>query len=228
MKTILLVDDEARMLDLLAIYLAPFYRCVQVNSGVKAIEYMKTDHADLILLDVMMPELDGWGTCRQIRELSDVPVIMLTARNEKADVVKGLRIGADDYVTKPFDEAELLARIEAVIRRGKGKSKTKIEFKKLVWDEEKHELTYKGNGIQVTPKEFSLLGLLLSHPNKVFSRAHLIEAIWGNDAFTEDRTVDSHIRNIREKLRQVNFPVDSHLTTVWGVGYKWTAKKEYV
>ncbi|KMY52516.1 XRE family transcriptional regulator [Bacillus sp. FJAT-27231] len=224
MKTVLLVDDEARMLDLLSIYLSSNYRCIKVNSGAEAISYMKNNAADLILLDIMMPEMDGWSTCSQIRELSDVPIIMLTARNEKEDIVKGLQIGADDYVTKPFDEAELLARIEALFRRVEDKSKVKIEFKELLWDGAAHELIYEGQSIQITPKEFSLLGLLLKNPNKVFSRTHLIEAVWGNNAITEDRTIDSHIRNIRDKLRQVNFPVDLHLATVWGVGYKWMTK----
>ncbi|KAB7709087.1 response regulator [Bacillus aerolatus] len=225
MKTILLVDDEAKMLDLLSIYLSPNYRCIKVNSGLKAITYIKSDPIDLILLDVMMPELDGWDTCRQIREFSDVPIIMLTARNEKADVVKGLQIGADDYVTKPFDEAELLARIDAVFRRVKSESNIKIEFKGLLWDGAAHELMYKGQPIQITPKEFSLLGLLLKNRNKVFSRPNLLESIWGNEAFTEDRTIDSHVRNIRDKLRQANFPVDQYLSTVWGIGYKWVSKE---
>lgn len=220
----MLVDDEARMLDLLSIYLSPIYQCIKINSGVEAISYTKNNNVDLILLDIMMPELDGWSTCSQIRELSDVPIIMLTARNEKEDVVRGLQIGADDYVTKPFNEAELLARIDAVFRRVEGKSTIDIKFKGLFWNGAAHELVYEGQSIQVTPKEFALIGLLLKNPNKVFSRAHLIEYIWGNNAATEDRTVDSHIRNIRDKLRQVNFPVDSHLATVWGVGYKWLTK----
>ncbi|MGG6447419.1 response regulator transcription factor [Pseudobacillus badius] len=224
MKTILLVDDEAKMLDLLSIYLSPSYQCIKVSSGAEAISYIEDNHVDLILLDIMMPELDGWNTCRRIRAFSDVPVIMLTARNEKEDIVKGLQIGADDYVTKPFNEAELLARIDAIFRRIKTENKTKIEYKELLWDGSAHELSYRGHSIQITPKEFSLLGLLLKNPDKVFSRTHLIETIWESNAFTEDRTVDSHIRNIRDKLRQVGFPVDLYLTTVWGVGYKWISK----
>lgn len=223
MRTILLVDDEERMLDLLNIYLAENYRCIKVNSGLKAVSYLQSARADLVLLDVMMPEMDGWETCRQIREFSDVPIIMLTARNEKADIVKGLEMGADDYVTKPFDEAELLARIAAVFRRVK--SEKVIECGGLVWNGEAHELTYNGQLIQVTPKEFALIGLLLNNPNKVFSRPNLLESIWGDDAYTEDRTIDSHVRNVRDKLRQVHFPVDQYLSTVWGVGYKWLSKK---
>ncbi|HZG73700.1 MAG TPA: response regulator transcription factor, partial [Chondromyces sp.] len=152
-------------------------------------------------------------------------IIMLTARDEKSDIVKGLRLGADDYVTKPFDQEELLARIEALFRRTEDKEKRGVSFKGLWWDEESHELTYKEQLIQLTPKEFSLLGLLLKNPNKVFSRANLLESIWGHQAFTEDRTIDSHVRNIRDKLRQANFPVDQYLSTVWGVGYKWLRKE---
>ncbi|USK62392.1 response regulator transcription factor [Peribacillus asahii] len=225
MKTLLLVDDESRMLDLLNIYLSPIYRCIQLKSGQEAVNYMKNSHADLILLDVMMPELDGWSTCSRIREFSNIPIIMLTARNEKSDVVKGLKLGADDYVTKPFDEEELLARIDALFRRMDNIDTTAVHFKGLRWDEESYELMYEEQQIQLTPKEFSLLGLLLKNPNKVFSRAHLLETIWGNKSFTEDRTIDSHVRNIRDKLRQANFPIDQYLSTVWGVGYKWVTKE---
>ncbi|MBZ5752119.1 response regulator transcription factor [Metabacillus rhizolycopersici] len=225
MKTILLVDDEERMLDLLSIYLSPYYHCIKVNSGQKAIDYLKDSHADLILLDIMMPEMDGWSTCSHIRRFSTLPIIMITARSEKPDVVKGLQLGADDYVTKPFDEGELLARIDALFRRINDKEKKRIHFKGLWWDEEFHELTYEKHIIQLTPKEFSVIGLLLKNPNKVFSRTNLLETVWGNNAFIEDRTIDSHVRNIREKLRQVNFPIDQYLATVWGVGYKWVNKE---
>ncbi|MCK1982011.1 response regulator transcription factor [Peribacillus castrilensis] len=225
MKTLLLVDDEARMLDLLNIYLSPVYHCIMVKSGHEAVVHMKNSYADLILLDVMMPEMDGWSTCAKIREFSKVPIIMLTARNEKSDVVKGFQLGADDYVTKPFDEGELLARIDALFRRMVDNDTKAVHFKGLKWDEESHELMYEGQEIQLTPKEFSLLGLLLKNPNKVFSRAHLLESIWENKAFTEDRTIDSHVRNIRDKLRQANFPIDLYLSTVWGVGYKWVPKE---
>lgn len=226
MKTILLVDDEVRMLDLLKIYLLPSYHCVKASSGREAIAHMKHNGADLILLDIMMPELDGWETCRRIREFSDVPIIMLTARNEKTDVVKGLKTGADDYITKPFDEAELLARIQTIFRRVKSAQQEQMECDGLLWDGEAHELIYQGETIQVTPKEFSLLGLLLRNQNKVFSRPNLLESIWGDEALTEDRTIDSHVRNIREKLRQAGFPIDQYLSTVWGVGYKWISKSE--
>lgn len=225
MKTLLLVDDEPRMLDLLTIYLSPYYSCVKKNSGIDAISYVKENHVDIILLDVMMPELDGWSTCQEIRKFSNVPIIMVTARNEKTDIVKGLEIGADDYVTKPFDEGELLARMTAVSRRIKNNEGNRILFKGLLLDEDAHELSYEDQPIQLTPKEFSLFVLLVKNPNKVFSRTHLLEVVWGYEAYTEDRTIDSHVRNIRDKLRQADFPIDEYLSTVWGVGYKWNTKK---
>ncbi|EIJ78375.1 two-component response regulator [Bacillus methanolicus PB1] len=222
MKTALLVDDEQRMLDLLSLYISPHnYRCIKCASGMEAIEYLKKESADVVILDVMMPEMDGWETCEKIREFSNVPIIMLTARNDKNDIVKGLRIGADDYVTKPFNEEELLARIEAVIRRYENQNKNKVAFKGLIWDHNSFELKYEGISIKVTPKEFALIGLFLRNPNKVFTREHLLSSVWGQLAETEDRTIDSHIRNIREKLRKAGFPIDEHLLTVWGIGYKW-------
>jgi DNA-binding response OmpR family regulator len=221
MYKILLVDDEKRMLDLLELYLSPKgYHCIKCESGLSAIQYLKANHADLVLLDIMMPDLDGWETCERIREFSNVPIIMVTARDQTLDIVKGLNIGADDYITKPFDEAELLARIEAVLRRSVGK-RSKIEFQGLVWDEDEHKTHYQNEPIFLTPKEFAILGLFLKHPNRVFDREQIIVSLWGYNASTEERTVDSHIKNIREKLRQAGFPVDRFLQTVWGVGYKW-------
>lgn len=220
MLKILLVDDESRMLDLLALYLTPKgFECIKKTSGMEAVHYLEKNQADLILLDVMMPEMDGWETCNKIREFSSIPIIMVTARDQKTDIVKGLNIGADDYVTKPLDENELVARMEAVLRRTQ--SQAVIEYKGLTWNEENWELKYLNKEITVTPKEFSLLGMFLNGKNRVFSREQLILALWGYDSNTEDRTVDSHIRNLREKLRQSQFPIDDHLQTVWGIGYKW-------
>jgi DNA-binding response OmpR family regulator len=223
MYTILLVDDEKRMLDLLDLYLSPKgYHCVKCESGLTAIQYLENNKVDLVLLDIMMPEMDGWETCKRIREFSDVPIIMVTARDQTLDIVKGLNIGADDYIAKPFDEAELLARIEAVLRRSVGK-RSKIEFQGLVWDEDEHKVYYRNEPIFLTPKEFAILGLFLKHRNRVFSREQIIVSLWGYNANTEERTIDSHVKNIREKLRQVGFPIDQFLQTVWGVGYKWEA-----
>ncbi len=225
MKTILLVDDEPMMLDLLSLYLSPLgYKCIKKESAIEAIYYLQSHDVDLILLDIMMPEMDGWKACREIRKSWDIPIIMLTAMSDKTDIVKGLKTGADDYISKPFDEEELIARIEAVLRRNKSES-GKISFKGLLLDQNSYQLYFNGKEIPLTPKEFGMMGLFLSNKNKVFSREHLITSIWGHDVSTEDRTIDSHVRNLREKLRKVGFPVDEYLQTVWGVGYKWSGRK---
>jgi DNA-binding response OmpR family regulator len=226
MANILLVDDETRMLDLLTLYLAPLgYNCIAKTSAHDAISFLEEKHADLVLLDVMMPEMDGWEACREIRKHWDIPIIMLTARSEKPDIVKGLKIGADDYVTKPFDEGELIARIEAVLRRNSGKSHL-LSFKGLNLNMDSYELQYNRTSIPLTPKEFSLLNLFLQNRNKVYTREHLISSIWGYGVATEDRTIDSHVRNLRDKLRKAGFAADDYLITVWGVGYKWLDKAE--
>lgn len=226
MATIILVDDETRMLELLSLYLAPLgYKCIKQTSALDALSYLEANNADLILLDVMMPEMDGWEACREIRKHWDIPIIMLTARSEKLDIVKGLKIGADDYVTKPFDEGELIARIEAVLRRNSGKSPI-ISFKGLNLNMDSYDLQFNGASIPLTPKEFSLLNLFLQNRNKVFTREHLISNIWGYGVATEDRTIDSHVRNLRDKLRKAGFSADDYLITVWGVGYKWLEKAD--
>jgi DNA-binding response OmpR family regulator len=221
MATILLVDDETRMLDLLALYLTPAgYKCIKRTSGNEAISFLEDNHADLVLLDVMMPEMDGWETCSEIRRHWDIPVIMLTARSEKPDIIRGLKAGADDYITKPFDEGELIARIEAVLRRQSVRS-TLLTFKGLKLNMDSYDVQYNSNLIPLTPKELALLSLFLQNINKVFTREHLISTIWGYGVDTEDRTIDSHVRNLRDKLRKSGFAVDDYLSTVWGVGYKW-------
>ncbi|WP_059172841.1 response regulator transcription factor [Bacillus sp. FJAT-27445] len=227
MKTILLVDDEKRMLDLLDLYITPNgYFCVKKQSGAEALDYLENKKVNLVILDVMMPDMDGLATCKKIRETYDVPIIMLTARDSTEDVVKGLKIGADDYLTKPFNEKELLARMEAVMRRTKDTSQDFLTFNGLKLDQESYSTSFKNELISLTPKEFTLLGLLVGHPNKVFTRDHLLSTVWGYNSNVDDRTIDSHIRNVRDKLRKVGFPVDVHLKTVWGVGYKWSTEGE--
>lgn len=227
MKTVLLVDDEKRMLDLLEFYIDPHgYKCIKKQTGIDAIMYLEKESADLVILDIMMPDMDGWKTCGKIRETSDVPIIMLTARDGKDEVVKGLKMGTDDYVTKPFNEEELLARMEAVMRRTKSDKEEILKFKGLVLDEKAFEFRFQKQNISLTPKEFSLLALFINNPNKVFTRDHLLTIVWNFKSDVEDRTIDSHIRNIREKLRHVGFPVDEHLKTIWGVGYKWSSESE--
>ena len=220
MNKALLVDDEKRMLDLLALYLKPHhYTCRKAQGANEALGYVENDIFDIVLLDIMMPDMDGWELCREIRKISDVPIIMVTARDQKDDVVRGLKLGADDYITKPFNEDELLARIEALLRRQKPVNHIKING--LLWDGERYELFFQKRPIKLTPKEFMILGHLMKHPNRVFTREQLIELIWGFDSDTEGRTVDSHVRNMREKIKQAGFPIDEYFKTVWGIGYKW-------
>lgn len=221
MRNILIVDDESQMHDLISLYLIPLgFQCKGFTSAIDALLYLESHPVDLILLDLMMPEMDGWEACKEIKKFWDIPIIMLTARSDKQDIVNGLNIGADDYISKPFDGEEMVARIEAVLRR-KRNYKAKISFEGLILDQNSFELQYNGNNILVTPKEFSLLSLFLQNQNIAFSRDHLIHSIWGVGVATEDRTIDSHIRNLRDKLRKSGFPEEKHLLTVWGVGYKW-------
>jgi DNA-binding response OmpR family regulator len=221
MKKILIIDDESRMLDLISLYLLPKnYKIIKYTSAIDAIQYLQSHEVDLILLDIMMPELDGWEACKIIRKKWDYPIIMLTALTEKPDVVKGLSMGADDYISKPFDGDELIARIEANLRRNY-KSSGIIHFQGLVLNQESYELHFQDQPLSLTPKELAMMGLFLNNPNKVYTRDHLISTIWGHGVSTEDRTVDSHVRNLRDKLRKAGFPSDEYLITVWGVGYKW-------
>jgi DNA-binding response OmpR family regulator len=221
MKKILIIDDEPRMLDLISLYLLPKeFHCIKYTSAIDAIQYLQSHEVDLILLDIMMPELDGWEACKIIRKKWDYPIIMLTALSNKPDVVKGLSLGADDYISKPFDGDELIARIEANLRRNHNSTRI-ISFQGLVLNQESYELHFRDQLLSLTPKELSMMGLFLNNPNKVFTRDHLISTIWGHGVSTEDRTVDSHVRNLRDKLRKAGFPSDEYLQTVWGVGYKW-------
>ncbi|MFJ7841545.1 response regulator transcription factor [Lysinibacillus sphaericus] len=220
MKTLLLIDDEPRMLELLTLYLEPSFHCIARSSVRDALEYLEEHHIDLVLLDIMMPDMDGWQVCQEIRKFWDVPVIMLTAKGEQADIIKGLNLGADDYILKPFDEEELLARIQAVLRRTKAEEIV-INFEGLRLNKESFELSFHQGMISLTPKEFLMLALFLDYQNKVFSREHLINTVWGYNVAIEDRTIDSHVRNLRDKLRKSGFPVDDYLQTVWGIGYKW-------
>ncbi|WP_199711609.1 response regulator transcription factor [Planomicrobium sp. Y74] len=225
MQKVLLVDDEKRMLELVALYLQPHrYLCKKALGANEALAYLEEEAFDIILLDIMMPDMNGWELCREIRKVSDVPIIMLTAREQQEDIIKGLNLGADDYITKPFNEEELLARMKALLRRRIPKST--IEVEGLVWDEERFELTYGKHSIKLTPKEFLMVGHLMKNADKVFTREQLIQLIWGFDSETEGRTIDSHVRNVREKIRQSGFPIDDYFITVWGIGYKWVSERE--
>lgn len=220
MNKVLIVDDEKRMLDLIALYLQPHnYICKKAQGANEALSCIEFETFDIVLLDIMMPGMDGWELCQEIRRFSDVPIIMLTARDQREDIIKGLQLGADDYIIKPFNEDELLARIKALLRRRTPRDYVKSNG--LLWNKEQFELTFKNKLIKLTPKEFIMLGHFIKNPNQVFAREQLIELIWGFDSETEGRTVDSHVRNMRDKIRQAGFPIDDHFKTVWGIGYKW-------
>lgn len=223
MKTILLIDDEQRMLDLLELFLAPHgYRCLQATNGQAALDLFEEENVHLVLLDVMMPGMDGWEVCRRIRETSDVPVILLTARSDKPDVVKGLEQGADDYITKPFDERELMARVRVALRRAPEKDQVKqLREGLFTLDLESYSISYDTYEVRLTLKEFYIIEAMMARPNRTFTREDLLQVAWEYDTYTEVRTVDSHIRNLRDKLRKSNFPIDDILQTVWGIGYKW-------
>lgn len=223
MKTILLIDDEQRMLDLLELFLAPHgYRCLQATDGEAALELFGEENIHLVLLDVMMPGMDGWEVCRRIRETSDVPVILLTARSDKSDVVKGLEQGADDYITKPFDERELIARVRVALRRVPEEEQVKqLREGLFTLDLESYSILYDTYEVRLTLKEFYIIEAMMARPNRTFTREDLLQLAWEYDTYTEVRTVDSHIRNLRDKLRKSNFPIDDILQTVWGIGYKW-------
>jgi len=219
---ILVVDDEAPMRRLLELYLKTNQYDVQSEAqGEEAIHLLKTSNFDMVILDIMMPGMDGWEVCHRIRAFSQLPILMLTARDQTAEKVKGLKIGADDYLTKPFEEEELLARIEALLRRtGKAQPSSSSNPDELMVIPDNHTVIYKGNSIELTPKEFELLYTFKSNPGRVYNRELLLEMIWEVDYMGDSRTVDSHVKNLREKLRKHGVDVDSVIKTVWGVGYK--------
>ena len=225
-KTVLIVEDDRNIADLLRLYLEKEgYTVVIAPDGMRGVEQFRTVHPSLVLLDVMLPGLDGWGVCRAIRAESQTPIIMLTAKSETEDKVNGLKQGADDYITKPFEMKEVLARIEAVLRRSgiePEKSRRRLEFDKLVIDMDALELTVDGKKVPTPPKEMELLYHLASTPNRVYTRNQLLDEVWGFDYFGDTRTVDVHIKRLREKLEGVSDQWD--LKTVWSVGYKFEVK----
>ena len=225
-KTVLIVEDDRNIADLLRLYLEKEgYTVVIAPDGMRGVEQFRTVHPSLVLLDVMLPGLDGWGVCRAIRAESQTPIIMLTAKSETEDKVNGRKQGADDYITKPFEMKEVLARIEAVLRRSgiePEKSRRRLEFDKLVIDMDAFELTVDGKKVPTPPKEMELLYHLASTPNRVYTRNQLLDEVWGFDYFGDTRTVDVHIKRLREKLEGVSDQWD--LKTVWSVGYKFEVK----
>ena len=222
--SVLIVEDDHNIAELLQMYLEKEGYAVTIASdGGKGLEKFRAIKPDLVLLDVMMPVMDGWSVCKAIRAESQTPVIMLTAKGETDDKVTGLKSGADDYVTKPFEMKEVLARIEAVLRRSGNvsteKKSRRLTFEKLTIDMDAFELIIDSKKVDTPPKEMELLYYLASSPNRVYTRNQLLDEVWGFDYFGDSRTVDVHVKRLREKLEVVS--ENWSLKTVWGVGYKF-------
>ena len=222
--SVLVVEDDKNIQELLQMYLEKEgYAVTVANDGGQGLTKFRSIKPDLVLLDVMMPVMDGWAVCKTIRAESDTPVIMLTAKGELDDKVAGLKSGADDYITKPFEMKEVLARVEAVLRRSdRGaelKKSRRLTYDKLVIDMDAFELILDGKKVDAPPKEMELLFYLASSPNRVYTRNQLLDEVWGFDFFGDSRTVDVHVKRLREKLEGIS--ESWSLKTVWGVGYKF-------
>ena len=227
---ILVVDDDLHICELLKLYLEnENYTVYVANDGQSAVDIFAAKAPDLVLLDIMLPKMDGWQVCREIRKSSSVPIIMLSAKGETFDKVLGLELGADDYVTKPFEAKEVMARIKAVLRRTKGDGDSSAAEKKtVIYDKLEinivnYELKVNGVAVDARPKELELIYHFASNPNRVYTRDQLLDEVWGFDYYGDSRTVDVHVKRLREKLEGVS--EQWALKTVWGVGYKFETKE---
>ncbi len=222
---VLIVDDDANICELIRLYLEKEgYETAMAYNGLKAIDIFKEYAPNIVILDIMLPGADGWQVCREIRKVSTIPIIMLTAKGETFDKVLGLELGADDYMVKPFDPKELVARVKAVLRRYEPKEagSEEVVYPNLVINRSNYMVKLEGKEIELPPKELELLFFLASNPNKVFTREQLLEHVWGFDFYGDSRTVDVHVKRLREKIES-----EKHvwqLKTVWGVGYKFEVK----
>ena len=228
MGKVLVADDDKNICELLRLYLVKEgFQVVLAGDGEEALARFSAENPDIILLDVMMPRLDGWQVCREIRKKSECPIIMITAKGETFDKVLGLELGADDYVVKPFETKEIVARIKAVLRRtGQSAAENDIKevsYDKLVVNMTKYELKVDGKVVDTPPKELELLYHLASNPNRVYTRDQLLDEVWGFEYYGDSRTVDVHVKRLREKLEGVSDKWT--LKTVWGVGYKFEVKE---
>ena len=226
---ILVVDDDHNICELLKLYLEnEGYTVYVAHDGQEAVKSFQNKSPELVLLDIMLPKMDGWQVCREIRKISNVPIIMLTAKGETFDKVLGLELGADDYVTKPFDAKEVMARVKAVLRRASDSSAVADDSKKIVVYDNleinivNYELKVKGEVVDTPPKELELIYHFASNPNRVYTRDQLLDEVWGFDYYGDSRTVDVHVKRLREKLEGVSDKWA--LKTVWGVGYKFETK----
>lgn len=222
-EKILVVDDDKNICDLLRMYLEKEgYIVVMAHTGLDAVNIFNSESPDLVLLDIMLPQLDGWQVCREIRKTSEAPIIMLTAKDEVFDKVLGLELGADDYVTKPFDTKEIVARIKAVLRRTsvvKNDDIKEVHYDKLSINLTNYELKVDGVVVDTPPKELELIYHLASNPDRVFTRDQLLDDVWGFDYYGDSRTVDVHIKRLRDKLKGVS--PEWELKTIWSVGYRF-------
>lgn len=225
-EKILVVDDDLNICELLRLYLVKSgYGVVTCNDGLSAVNMVDTEKPDMVLLDIMLPGLDGWQVCREIRKKSNVPIIMLTAKSETFDTILGLELGADDYIAKPFDTKEVIARMKAVLRRACSDEENdvqEVKYDKLSINLTNYELIVDGKSIDTPPKELELVYHLASNPNRVYTRDQLLDEVWGFDYYGDSRTVDVHVKRLREKLEGVSDKWT--LKTVWGVGYKFEVK----
>lgn len=224
-KKILIVEDDGNIRELLRLYLErEGYEITEAANGEEGVELWRKINPDMILLDVMMPIMDGWQVCKIIRKESKVPIIIMTAKGETFDKVNGLEMGADDYIVKPLEMREVIARVRAIFRRLAPEDSGKISFDKLTVDKQAYDLIVDGKRVDAPPKEIELLYFLASNPNRVFTRAQLLDDVWGFDYFGDTRTVDVHVKRLREKLEGVSDKWS--LKTVWGVGYKFESEED--
>ena len=225
-QVIMVVDDDENIAQLVRLYLEKEgFEVVSYSRGDSALTAFKSNPPALLLLDIMLPGMDGWQVCRAIRQISSIPIIMLSAKDETFDKVLGLELGADDYITKPFDPKELIARVKAVLRRGQPEQQDNdmLSFPGLTISLSRYEVLYQGKQAEMPPKEIELFYFLASHPNTVFTREQLLEKVWGFDYFGDSRTVDVHVKRLREKLTDCE-ELGWSIKTVWSVGYKFEVK----
>lgn len=235
MRKVLVVDDDLNICELVQIYFEKDgFHVKSCNDGESALREFETYQPNVVILDLMLPDRDGYDICREIRKNSDVPILMLTARSDTLDKIVGLELGADDYIAKPFDPKELVARAKAVLRRSesqepsaeKGGDREVIHYPDLTIDKGSYTVIFRGNRIEMPPKELELLFFLASNPNRVFTREQLLGQVWGYDFYGESRTVDVHIKRVREKLDDIALHPHWEIKTVWGVGYKFDTDQE--
>ena len=222
---VLLVEDEEKMRELIKIaFKKENFQTIEATEGKQGLNLFKTNQVDIVILDVMLPEIDGWTVCREIRRISNVPIILLTARGEEYDKLFGFELGADDYIVKPFSPKELIARVKALFRRSELKNNNSASYFQLgeiMINRLSREVTANGNQISLTNKEYELLYFLATNPNIVFTREQLLLKVWGYEQYGDPRTVDTHIKKLREKLGDYS----SYISTMWGVGYKLEVPK---